>query len=869
MDAEGALAVALGSRRSSADLAAGSSLRGHLDAVTLGAASATSTTGTSSALGSAGSLTVVVVDAETLAALRDGAALTGTDDLTLTAGSTDRSSADATRGTGPGRAVVLATVRTGARLGTGTALVLPGDLRLTADQEAAAASAASLVALTLATHDVWASSGRAVTTGGALSMRATGDSRTSSRAPGLGTSSAATTTLTALRTLRLFTDTLATGAGLAGSTALPTVAPSTLPLSSVAATIVRGSAGIDLPALPVRAGGPVDLVAISGGGSGAGSGGNGNGATPAPSASVVLAILPSRVRVAGTLQSEEDLLLQAGRGPPAVESSTSTAPTGSAAVTVISRPTTVELLAPATAGPGSTRTIIRATTAPVEVIDLPGSTAPQVPATAPEPPAGSVLVTAAIGGTVTAGRATLRFAPGSLPADAFVAIHAERRYVPGLHAVSLVYDLLAWDARTGAPITHFRTAPVLTIGVDGADGAAIWYLAPDGDLERMPTTTARGSLTAALPHFSQYLAGSPLDGIAGMIVPLLQQYVTDALSGPRTQVLPDLDLGVFVLASPTVTFSGITGSTGSYTVTVTLSGRVTIGFVDGARPVGGSAALTGTYTVADRGPRRRRPRAHPRRPGAHPRRRRHRARRQREPRAGRRRPRRHRHRGDRRAHRAERPGAAADRDLPRPARAGRPRRRLPGRRRHPLAHRSARRVRHRHRLVARAQRHRRRRHPRRHDRARHRRRAGRRGRDPRRRRAVADRHDAHRAARRPHPHPRGDRPRGGAQRRRHHGAHRLGRHRHPRRRRHRHQRHPHRDRDDRARLHAARPHRRTGLARRQQPPRRRPRPARRARSCEWSPPASRWPSARSGPSPGRSPSSARPARAAPRWSCSA
>ena len=44
---------------------------------------------------------------------------------------------------------------------------------------------------------------------------------------------------------------------------------------------------------------------------------------------------------------------------------------------------------------------------------------------------------------------------------------ATARYVAGLHAVSLVYDLLAWDARTGAPITHFRSAPVLTIGVDG------------------------------------------------------------------------------------------------------------------------------------------------------------------------------------------------------------------------------------------------------------------------------------------------------------------------------------------------------------------------------------------------------------------
>ena len=541
-----------------------------------------------------------MVDADTLATLRDGAALSGSDDLTLDAASTHDSAADAVGGTGPGRAVVLSTARTTARLGSGTPLVLPGDLRLAADQVAAAASAGSLVALTLATHDVRASSARAITTGGKLSMTATGDSRTSSRAPGLGASSpAATTSLSALLAVRLLADTLASGAELAPSSTLPTVAPSALPLGSVAATIVRGSATVDLPALPVRAGGPVDLVAVAGGSGSAGSGGNGNGATPAPSASVVLAILPSRVRVAGTLQSDEDLLLQAGRGPPAAESSTSTAPDGSAAVLVISRPTTVELLAPATAGPGSTRTIIRATSAPVEVIDLPGSSAPPVPATAPEPPAGSVLVSAATGGTVTAGRATLRFAPGSLPADAFVTIRAERRYVAGLHTVSLVYDLLAWDARTGAAITRFRSAPVLTIGVDGAADAAIYYLAPDGDLQRMPTASSGGALTAALPHFSQYVAGSPLDGIAGMIVPLLQQYLADAASGPRTQVLPDLDLGVLVVSDPTVTFSGITGSPGSYSVVVTLSGRVTIGLVDGARPVGGSAALTGTYTVAD------------------------------------------------------------------------------------------------------------------------------------------------------------------------------------------------------------------------------------------------------------------------------
>ena len=590
----GALAVGLGTRSSAAELGSDAAVGGDLGALDLVATSTTATTGTSSAAsGPAGSLAVVVVDGDTLAGLRDGASLTGTRDLTVTATSQDRSTADATRGAGPGRAVVLVTVSTDARLGTGAALVLPGSLRLTAEQAAAATSAASLLALTLATHDVSASSGRAVRTGGAVSMTATGDSRTSSRAPGLA-GSGTTTTLAALLAVRALADTLARSSGQGGSALLTTTAPSTLPLASVAATIVRGSATVDLPALPVRAGGPVDLLAVAGGNGAAGTGGNGGGSAPSSSVALVLAILPSKVRVAGTLQSEEDLLLQAGRGPPAVESSTSTAPSGSAAILLVQRPTTVEILAPVTAGSGSTVTIVSGSTAPVEASGLPGSTAPQ---TSTAPPAGSVLVTALAGGTVTSGRATLTFAPGSLPADAFVVIRAERRYVPGLRTVSLVYDLLAWDARTGAPITHFRAAPVLTIGVDGGSGAAIWYLAPDGGLEMLPTAAGHGSLSAALPHFSPFVAGTPLDGIAGLIIPLLQSYLADALSGPRTEVLPDLDLGVFVLTSPTVTFSGISGSAGSYTVTVSLSGRVTLGFVDGTTPVGGSANLTGSYTV--------------------------------------------------------------------------------------------------------------------------------------------------------------------------------------------------------------------------------------------------------------------------------
>ena len=334
-------------------------------------------------------------------------------------------------------------------------------------------------------------------------------------------------------------------------------------------------------------------------------------------------------------------------------------------------------------------------------------------------------------------------------------------------------------------------------------------------------------------------------------------------------MLPDLDLGVFVLASPTVTFSGVTGSTGSYTVTVTLSGRVTIGFVDGARPVGGSAALTGTYTVAgealDAGDlaltlddlvltl------------------------------------------GDVVTVRAATASLAQDGgDLVVTASAVTAALTVPN---GPALQLTATSLD----LLVQAD------------------------------RDVAFRvaggtlsltgvpgvsatgtgwslvHNGTGA----------DVTLGGttvlgtvdvqaggaaslvvagqtltattltvqrsgrtltlaatglgrgAQRRRHRGAHRVGRDRHPRRRRHRHQRHPHRDRDDRAHLHAAHarpPHRsRSPSTAAPSPPSACPP----VRSCGSSPPASRWPSARSGPSPGRCPSSARPARAAPRWSCSA
>ena len=595
---QGALAAAVGRRSSSAGLGEGASLTGTLDELQATARSTTAEAGAATATGPASeSLAVVVADSATLAGLANGATVGGVENLTVTATGTDTTTA--TAGTSRGQAVVLTTVTTGARLGTGTALVLAGDLALTAEQSATARATAPLVALTLATHDVSATIGRAVTAGGSLSARATGSSTSFASTPSAAPGAVAGTTLAEVLLVRGVADALATASGARGSSPLPGLAPAPMTLGSVAVTVVRGSAVVELPALPIRAGGPVDLVAISGGSGAAGTGApRDGGATGGPAVSIVLAILPSKVRVPGPVQTDEDLLLQAGRGPPAQEQTT--APLDPTSIRIIHRPSTVEIIGPVTlTGPGSTLTVLQDTTAPVEAIGLPQQVPPQAQQ-APPPPAGAVFVSAATGGTVTAGRATLTFAPGSLPTDAWVVIHLDRRAVRGLLATSVVYDLLAFDARNGAAITTFRAAPVLTIAVDGATASQrIYYLAPDGSLEVMPTVTGVGTVTAALPHFSPFAAGSPLDGLVGAIVPVLQQYLADALSGPRTETLDDLDLGVLVIESPTISFTGFDVATAPFTVSVTVSGLVRIDLVVGSRRVAGTATLSGTYAVAN------------------------------------------------------------------------------------------------------------------------------------------------------------------------------------------------------------------------------------------------------------------------------
>src|SRR5205807_1639462 len=81
------------------------------------------------------------------------------------------------------------------------------------------------------------------------------------------------------------------------------------------------------------------------------------------------------------------------------------------------------------------------------------------------PPAAGTLVTAASGGTAAAadGSAVVTFAPGTAATDLRVVVDQSTQTVPGLDALSHVYDLHAFDAATGAPVETFASPPTLTI----------------------------------------------------------------------------------------------------------------------------------------------------------------------------------------------------------------------------------------------------------------------------------------------------------------------------------------------------------------------------------------------------------------------
>ena len=120
------------------------------------------------------------------------------------------------------------------------------------------------------------------------------------------------------------------------------------------------------------------------------------------------------------------------------------------------------------------------------------------------PPAGSTLIIAAQGGSVTSGDATLTFGPGSLPADAYVSIAAITVTVPGTSTPVLAYDLLAVDTATGTKIEHFNSPPVLTVA-GAKPGSQIFYVPPTGALVPITTGYAGAAVSAGLPHFSTYV----------------------------------------------------------------------------------------------------------------------------------------------------------------------------------------------------------------------------------------------------------------------------------------------------------------------------------------------------------------------------
>ncbi|MCW3066114.1 MAG: hypothetical protein JWN32_3286, partial [Solirubrobacterales bacterium] len=152
------------------------------------------------------------------------------------------------------------------------------------------------------------------------------------------------------------------------------------------------------------------------------------------------------------------------------------------------------------------------------------------------PPAGSVLILAARGGTVSAGAATLTFAPGSLPSDAYVLITPVAVSVSGLVFAATAYDLQAIDAATGAVIEHFNSAPVLTIGGAG-QASRIYYLDPANGPQAIGSSydAATGAVTAALPHFSLYVLGSSFT----VDVTATGVTVTGTAPGHTLQVGPD------------------------------------------------------------------------------------------------------------------------------------------------------------------------------------------------------------------------------------------------------------------------------------------------------------------------------------------
>ncbi|MDA8439896.1 MAG: hypothetical protein M0Z51_13690, partial [Propionibacterium sp.] len=518
--------------------------------------------------GGTGRIGALAIDDATAAELADTATLLDAANLTITGSTSHHATVDASGGF----AALVSTVTTSAGVGTGAPLTLDGDLTITADQQASDTSRGGLASMTITHHSASTFVDRAVTVTGDITVWSTGVSN-----------SYTFTTSPLLSWARLdaaLVDVVVAGTPGAQGPDLVVVGSPTV---TMATSTVHTDLGVGSPL--VAAGSIRLLSSIGGTAIATSSGGN---VAVVNGGVVTLWQQSGSVGVGSPLTAGGDVTMYSGRAPPAAgQASTSDSPSSlnlvsSSALVRRSPSVTVSATGSVTTQDDSTLSI------PSQAfpIPLPGST----------------LILAAVGGTLSYRDATLTFAPGSLRSDAWVSIGSHSASVPGLHAASDVFDFHAQDALTGAVIDTFAISPVLAIAVSpDAAGSAIYYLATDGSLQRLPTTydAVAGTLTAHLPHFSSYLAGSPLDALVQAILPQLQAWAASIPSFPATYtLLSDVTLATGVtLTNVLLTLNSLTDNSGSYSLSLAISATLAISLTVGTVGLTAGGTFSTTYSV--------------------------------------------------------------------------------------------------------------------------------------------------------------------------------------------------------------------------------------------------------------------------------
>ena len=585
----GALAVGVARTVTASTLATGAVLSGRegaTDAV-FGSSSTASASAAAAAGGAAPSLAVLVADHSTESVADLGSDLVAPHDATWRARTRDVAVSDASRGSAAGNAVTLSTVRTRALLADGPALTGSGSLTLEADQQAEARSRATLVAVTFTDHRAIARSDRDVRMSGPVTVsarnRTTSTSVTNPAVDGAGVSPALVVAL-----LRDLADHVALSQSAAGtgSAALPALGSAVV--DSIALNVVHHEASAVLPDdIAVVSGGALGvlaesfLTAVATGGSAGGSG------SSADHSGVAVNLVRRVVVVVVSRETESagDLTVRAGRGPPGTELISASSPSHPSSTTLNQVTSSI-----ATTVHGTTT--IDSTTGATPVA------APQMPAFTP--PAGSVLITPR-GGTVRVGAATLTFAPGSLPTAAWILIRQLPAAGTGLLATSAVYDLLAYDALTGAAIHSFPVAPVLSVAIgEAAAYSSIYYLDPSTGPERIDSTSTGGTVSAALPHFSPFLAGLTGDDLIQAIATVLADSTTTPIPTTEQTIGDKLIGSLFRLTGLKLTYSAFTSETSAdgtlWTGSVTIT--ATGGTLGSGTPLATVGDVSATYTLS-------------------------------------------------------------------------------------------------------------------------------------------------------------------------------------------------------------------------------------------------------------------------------